>query len=72
MARAKKSDEPTVPFEDLLTFVTSKESDSVRILKILTTDDAPESVRLAYSFPLVEKADKDGFETVEGEFVAYA
>lgn len=72
MARTKKVDEASVPFEDLLSFVTAKESESVRILKILTTDEGPEAVRLAYSFPLVEKTDKDGFETVEGEFVAYA
>lgn len=72
MARAKKI-ESAVLFEDLLAFVQGKESESVRILKIKTTSpDAPESIRLAYSYPLVESGDQDGFETAEGEFVAYA
>lgn len=72
MARAKKIDEAAVPFEDLLEFVKAKESPSVRILKIKSNaSDAPEAVRLAYSYPLVEAGD-DGFETVTGEFVTYA
>lgn len=72
MARAKKI-ESAVPFEDLLAFVESKESEQVRVLKIKTSNpDAPESVRLAYSYPLVESGEQDGFETAEGEFVAYA
>lgn len=70
MARVKKAE---IAFDDLLTFVTGKEDISTRILKIKSTDpDAPESVRLSYSYPLVEKADQDGFENAAGEFVAYA
>lgn len=73
MARAKKIDESAVAFEDLLAFIQGKENASVRILKIKTTSaDAPEAIRLVYSYPLVESSDQDGFETAEGEFVAYA
>ena len=72
MARVKKV-ESAVPVEDLLAFIQSKESESVRILKIKSSSaDAPEATRLAYSYPLIESGDQDGFETVEGEFVAYA
>lgn len=72
MARTKKL-EISVPFEDLLAFVQGKEDIATRIVKIKSTDpDAPESIRLSYSYPFVEKADQDGFEGASGEFVAYA
>lgn len=67
---AKKSE--AVAFDDLVAFAKSKEDENTRIVKILTSNTiAPESVLLAFAHPVVEKSDKDGFETVDGAFVAY-
>jgi hypothetical protein len=72
MARTKKVEESAIPFEDLLAFVQEQEKDDIRILKIKTSNTiAPDSVRLKFAHPLVEKGDQDGYETVDGEFHAY-
>lgn len=71
MARARKTEE-TIAFEDLVEFAKSKEDISTRIVKVFTSNTiAPESVRLLFTHPIVEKSNKDGVE-INGEFVEYA
>ena len=69
MARAKAE---TVAFDDLLSFLKSKEDISTRVIGVTSSDkDAPTEIKLSYSYPAVTAGD-DGFIDHNGVFVPYA